>query len=343
MKNRLKAKNFLPRSISFIMAGITFATASDFFASLNFSDNAFSNTFIEENDASINTSENVFDNIISQNYVENNYVNKDVNINLKLKVNSLIKKHFKEKDWDKISVYKIISENDRGLEQEIALSIFNVSNKYGLLDFLTELLSEINISVLNIDSQTLAKLESFEFRKIEKLIIENPEPFIGLINLDNFSNLKSLSLEKVIVNNMPSTIKEIKIDGSFHKYYNIAFLNEQFPNLKFLEEVEFYNMSFSDIVIPNFKKIYIKFFECYGNINLQFVSSEHVYVENFSYDTNLNNVIINGNISESLYICALNSKIGLGNIIGSPKIYEVPNNLEESKEALSLARRKNNF
>lgn len=240
----------------------------------------------------------------------------DLNVFLKTKCNILAKKHFKETEIKNIVIESVKTEC---YNNPISISIRNINNKGALKKFIIELQSFSTIYSLTINNQILATLKDIDFKDVENLEVESASTFIGLVDLNNFSNIKDLTLKRVNATNIPSTIKSIRFYGENNFQYCVNSELNELSNNENLSNIEFYNLSSHDFVTPKSKNLNIYFFNCDGVTKINILETDNVNINIKSNDTYKNCVIVNGKINKELNIISNSNNVFTGSLDGEPK------------------------
>lgn len=245
---------------------------------------------------------------------------RDVEMKIKIVYDKLLKKYFNKIGTQEISMTCKVSKEKIFSKSEITINAYKITNKEALYNFLKELSEVCIIKTLCTDSQSLANIQKFDIDFIEELEVKSNSKYIGIVDLSNFSDLKSLSLETVNAKNIPDTLEKIIIDGEKHSQYNIESELKQIKNLKNLWKVSIKNIYLEKLDIPEDNLVYLDLVNCEGNINANLENSNIAYISYHKSQLKDDSLTINGNVNERIVIVSNNENVYEGDLIGNPEI-----------------------
>lgn len=240
---------------------------------------------------------------------------KNIGLINEIRIKYLLNKYFKDVEVPNILIDELDIKSKR---TKISIELKKIYNDHHLASFFAEINKFCDIAILKTDYKLLALLNDVEFNSVDELIISNDEKYVGLVDLSNFKEIHKLVLNKINVINMPP-VKEVYFYGFNHCQYFIENEIESLQNNDELVYVEINSVNISEVNIPPIKNIYLKFTNCFDDINISFAGSENVYIVNDNYDTYKNWIIVGGNITKTLYLVSNCSNILTQNVSGSPK------------------------
>ena len=253
-------------------------------------------------------------------FEETEATTRDLEMKIKIVFDRLIKKYYKKIGTQEISMECTVPKSGIFKKSEITINANNITDGKNFYDFLKEFSDICIIKTLNVDNQSVAELQKYDIDFIQELNVHSASNFIGIIDLGNFNDLKSLSLETVNAQNIPDTLEKIVIDGKNHSQYSIESELKQIKNLKKIWKVSIKNIYLEKLDIPEDNLVYLDLVNCDGDINVNIENSNIVYVSYHKSQPKDDSLTINGNVNERIVIVSNNENVYEGDLIGNPEI-----------------------
>lgn len=235
----------------------------------------------------------------------------------------LVNKYFNEEDRNKFSIEGAIRE-DLDADTKLMIKINGIENSDNLVKFLDELREYYDLYTLQIDDETLLRLD-YKFDALTQLIINSKDEYPAKVDLSNFENLKYLDLIDANVKNIPNTVEAISFGSMYHNEdYRIDSEIRELPNLPKLFDISFYNMNVPIVSLPIMNNVSLEFSNCVGETTIYNTNTNILSIENTSNDKYCNFVTIKGKINDRVEIICDKENVVLDKIEGECDVVYSP-------------------
>lgn len=267
-------------------------------------------------------------------FEQKEYTTREIEMKIKIVYDTLLKTCFKKMGTQKISMECRVPKDKIFAKSEITINAEGITDGKAFYNFLSELNEVCVVKTLCADSDTINEIKAFDLSFLEELEIESNCNYIGIVDLKNFNNLKSLSLEKVNADNIPASVEKMSFNGDNHSVYDISKELEFIKKSKNVWSVSFKNIIVPELNMPKVQITYLNFVNCDGDKNINISGSKDVYISYHNAGRESEKVVINGEIAGNMFIVSTDENVYAGNIMGNPEIsfkVNTPDGIVESE------------